>query len=168
MWNKILLVSLLLIAGCAGTREVVSPPTPTTTEDLLVKPLGHDESIKSFRANLPKKTKVVKMIQRNVHYPDRVDTIYSFNYKDSRIAILKTHFNRELLLGGSIRNMEIPLKNGIATGMKWSEILNLLTDFKQEYNDTLVLNHLKSSNKITFYFDKKGVLQRYTFQGHVD
>lgn len=162
------LISLLII-GCASFNELGKPKIiPTNLKEFIDSPFGHNESIASYKSNLPKKTKIVKMIQRNIHYPNRIDTIYSFNYKKSKIAVVKTYLNKEMVLGGNIENKEIILRNGVRVGMQWNDFIIAFSNFNETYNDTLVLKNETRKRKFTFYFDKNKALKRFTFNEYID
>jgi hypothetical protein len=162
------LISLLII-GCSTIKEFGNPKiNPTSSDELIGFPFGHNESIAAYKSNLPKKTKVVKMVQRNIHYPNRVDTIYSFNYKKSKIAVVKTYFNKEMVLGGNVENKEIILKNGVQVGMQWDDFVLAFTNFNENYSDTVAFKNETRKRKITFYFDKNKTLKRYTFNEYID
>lgn len=169
MKRYIFLLITVLTFGCSAIKELGKPKViPVNSNDLIDFPFGHNESIVSFKSNLPKKTKVVKMVQRNMHYPNRVDTIYSFNYKKSKIAVVKTYFNKEMVLGGNIENEELVLKNGVKVGMQWEDFVSAFTNINETYSDTLVLKNEVRKRKFTFYFDNNKSLKRFTFNEYID
>ncbi len=157
---------VLLLAGCA----ILQKPTavdlkPMPVSEFLDKPFGHDESIESFQSTLPIGTKVQKLIRRSGYKHHKPDTIYNFKYKKSKIAVYKTQFNQEFLLGGFVNNPEIEMVNGIRKGMEREKFYKAFTDLELTLNDSVVLNHPQRERRFSFYFDKRGRLEKFYFSG---
>jgi hypothetical protein len=156
----------LVFTACA----VLQKPTavdlkPIPVSEFLDRPFGHDESIESFQNTLPVGTKVQKLIRRSGYKHHKPDTIYNFKYKKSKIAVYKTQFNQEFLLGGFVNNPEIEMINGIRKGMEREKFYKAFTDLEFNPKDSVVLNHPQRERKFSFYFDKRGRLEKFNFSG---
>jgi len=156
----------ILLASCA----VLQQPTlvnlkPMSAVDLLESPFGHSESISDFRENMPKGTKIQKLIKRKPNTHHRPDTIYNFMYKKSKWSVYKTQFNQEFVLGGVIKNPNLELANGIQIGMTKERFIESISDLPSTKKDTIILKHPKTNRTFNFYFDKRARLERFTFTG---
>ena len=156
-----------LLSACA----VLQKPTavelkPISVSEFLEKPFGYNENIEQFVQNLPQGTKNVKLIRRSGYKHHKPDTIYNFKYKKSKIAVYKTQFNQEFLLGGIVKNPEIEMVNGIRKGMEREKFNDAFTDLEIVASDSVVLSQPQMERKFSFYFDKRGRLEKFTFSGN--
>lgn len=162
--------TLILICLGFGACAVLKTPVavdvkPMDVNSFMAKPFVHGEAIGQFKANMPERTKVQKLIKRSPREHQAPDTIYNFTYKNSKISIYKTRFNQEFMLGGIVRDSEIELANGIRTGMLRDDFYRSFTDLSKTPQDSLVLKYQQIDRTFNFYFDKKGRLDKFTFTG---
>jgi len=162
--------TLILICLGFGACAVLKTPVavdvkPMDVNSFMAKPFVHDEAIGQFKANMPERTKVQKLIKRSPREHQAPDTIYNFTYKNSKISIYKTRFNQEFMLGGIVRDSEIELANGIRTGMLRDDFYRSFTDLSKTPQDSVVLKYQQIDRTFNFYFDKKGRLDKFTFTG---
>jgi len=157
---------VLLFTACAILKKPTAVDLkPIPVSEFLDNPFGHDESIEAFQRTLPVGTKVQKLIRRSGYKHHKPDTIYNFKYKQSKIAVYKTQFNQEFLLGGFISNSEIEMINGIRAGMEREKFYKAFTDLEFTPRDSMVLNYPQRERKFSFYFDKRGRLEKFNFSG---
>jgi hypothetical protein len=166
MKTTIAIAVMLLISACA----ILKKPTevnlkPISLVEFMDSPFGHDESIKSFTNTLPKGTKTQKLL-RHISKNYLPDTIYNFKYKKSKIAVYKTRHNQEFMLGGVVKNPEIETINGLRTGMEKDKFFQAFTDVEKTQSDTINLKHPKKERKFSFYFNRLGRLESFTFSGN--
>lgn len=155
----VLLSSPLMLVGQKAEKET----TPISEKMFLTKPFGHNEGIEDFTQNLPKGTRVQKLIKRHPNASHRPDTIFNLIYKKSKISFYKTQFNQVYLLGGSVANHQIELANGVKVGMTKDDFFQSFKDMKPMQSDTITLRENGEGRRMNFYFNKKGKLVRYTF-----
>jgi len=159
-------IILTALSSCSILNQPVEVEvTPMPIEEFMQKPFGHNESIDDFKAGLPDGTRVQKLIKRNPRPHHKPDTVYNFLFKKSKISVYKTQFNQEFLLGGNVRNPQIVLVNGIRKGMAKAQFFNCFTDFDPSPNDTISIKEPKFGRTFNFYFNKKGMLERFSFTG---
>lgn len=162
------LVALFIaFASCRGPKTVLSPKETITAEKFLASPFGHDESIKSFISTLPKKTTIRKLVKRNVHYPEKTDTIYQLIYKHSEVLIYKTHFNREILIAGVVGDTQVNLINGLTIGITKDQLIKSIKGIKKSEADTIKLSAPDDTRNFNFIF-KKDKLKKITFTSYYD
>lgn len=166
MKNLIFLGFTLLFCSSASIHKVPQVEVkPMPYEAFLQSPFGHEESIADFTQSMPKGTRIQKLIKRNPRPNHRPDTIYSFIYKKSKISVYKTQFNQEYILGGSIKNPQIELINGIRIGMTKEEFYHSFTNLELANGDSILVQKPGAERRFNFYFNRKGKLDRYTFSG---
>ncbi len=166
MKREIILCSILLTACVAQQSRKVPDTSTIQLQNLVESPFGIDENINSYLNFLPKGTRPVKMVQRNIEYSKPIDTLINLKFKQSSVLFHKSNFNREILLGGSISNKEIVLANGIGVGSTRNKVKSSIIGFEDNLGDTIVIGY--SNRKIKFIFNKKGILTKYTFHGSVE
>lgn len=159
------LVLALALTGCASlTTPTALVIRPTTVSEFLENPFGHDESVASYKLNLPKCTLAQRLIHR--HNPtQRPDTIYNFKFRRSKIAVFKSLYGQEFVMGGNVLNRQIELMNGVRTGITRSEFNGAFSDLPMSLGDTIRLVHPTTGRTFGFIFNRKGQLYRYTFSG---
>jgi hypothetical protein len=138
---------------------------PMEVDLLLEKPFGHNETMKEFQKNLPKKTKMLKLIKRSEVENQKPDTIFNFSFKKSNLSTYKTRFNQEFVVGGVVKNSEIELVNGIRTGMSKDEFFKSFINLENSSKDTITLKNKRIDRTFNFYFNKKGRLIKFNFTG---
>ena len=159
-------VVFILLSSCSILNQPVEVEVnPIPVEEFMLKPFGHNENIDDFKAGLPKGTRIQKLIKRSPRPHHKPDTVYNFLFKKSKISVYKTQFSQEFLLGGNVRNHQIVLVNGIRKGMAKTQFFNCFTDFDPLPNDTIILKEPKFGRTFNFYFNKKGMLERFSFTG---
>ena len=160
----------ILFVALLGACAILKPPTvvtlnPISVEQFMESPFGHNETIEAFNKALPARTRVQKLIRRQPGDRQRPDTIYNFIYKQSKISVYKTQFNQEYLLGGSVKNPNIELVNGIQQGMEKKDFFKAFTDIEPSHRDTVTLRDENIKRTFTFLFNSRGRLERYAFTG---
>lgn len=158
---------LLIVSSCSRTQSIVSVKEAVSSEKFLSSPFGHDESIKAFTRTLPKKTKIRKLVKRNAHYPEKTDTIYQFAYKSSEVLIYKTHFNREILIAGTVADSKVEMMNGLKVGITRNQLYHFIKDIKKTEADTLKISTPDNTRNINFIF-KKDKLTKVMFTSYFD
>jgi len=158
---------VVILASCSSTQNTVSVKEPVSAEKFLSSPFGHDESIKSFTKTLPSKTKIRKLVKRNVHYPEKTDTIYQFTYKHSEVIIYKTHFNREILIAGTVADSKVEMMNGLKVGITRDQLFQFIKDVKKTGADTLKISTPDNTRNFNFIF-KKDKLTKVMFTSYFD
>lgn len=167
------LVILILIGfaffACKTSKEVAGRfKQPVSVKAFLDQPFGVGENVASFKKVFGDGVKLKKMIRRNKHDVQKVDTIIKFYTRKSEIFIYKTYFNREMLLGGVIADNKFPLINGVVIGMTRDAFFKSFTDLEITYKDSIELNSKELMRKFMFIFDSKGVLRKISFSSYVD
>lgn len=155
----VLLLFPLMVLGQKVEKNII----PMSEKHFLAKPFGHDEGIEDFTQYLPKGTRVQKLINRHPDASHRPDTIYNLIFKKSKISFYKTQFNQVYLLGGSVKNHQIGLANGVRVGMTKEDFFQSFTDIQPMDSDSITLRQGDQGRRMNFYFNKKGKLVRYTF-----
>lgn len=158
-----LLLSFTFVA-CTVGKPVMVNLNPMTVNDFLRTPFLFDETMEDFKKNLPEETRVQKMVKRHPNPHHRPDTILNFVYKKSKVTFYKTRFNQETLLGGSVRNSQIELSNGIRQGMTKEQFFQSFLDIETIAKDSITLADERIGRTLNFYF-KKNRLERFTFTG---
>lgn len=152
--------------ACAVLKTPVAVDIkPMDVNSFMAKPFVQGETIGQFKANMPERTKVQKLIKRSPREHQVADTIYNYTFKNSKISIYKTRFNQEFMLGGIVRDSEVELANGIRAGMLRDDFYRSFTDLSRTPQDTVVLKHQQIDRSFSFYFDKRGRLAKFTFTG---
>ncbi|MDD2279689.1 MAG: hypothetical protein PHD06_03985 [Bacteroidales bacterium] len=160
------IILMLFFSSCSVVQKTVEVDIrPMAVETFLQKPFGHSESIEDFKKSMPEGTRIQKLIKRNPRPYHKPDTIYNFLYKKSKVSIYKTQFSQEFLLGGSVRNDQIELANGIRKGMTKSQFYQSFTNLDLSQKDSITLKEPNIGRTANFYFNRKGKLERFTFTG---
>lgn len=161
------LIIPVLLFGCAVFNNIEQKTLSQIEPEALVRsPFGCADNIECYLKLMPKGTSMVKMVQRNMEYSNRIDTLISLNYKKSKILFHKSQINREQLIGGIVTSPEIVMANGTRVGLSREAVTNSIKGFNDTGQEVLTLE--SGNRKIKFYFNKKGVLTKYTFQGSVN
>jgi hypothetical protein len=159
----------VIVFACKTTHEVkVNNAKNSSVKAFLEQPFGVDENVKLLKLHFDKSVKIRKMIRRNKYDAQKVDTIFRFYSRKSEVFVYKTYFNREMLLGGVIRDNKFPLVNGIIPGMNRSEFFKSFNDLSANTKDSVELYSKELMRKFTFTFDSKGVLKKISFASYVD
>ncbi|RPH33152.1 MAG: hypothetical protein EHM93_06370 [Bacteroidales bacterium] len=169
--RKIVILSILAFAvfACKTSRNIAVKTNQTVTvKAFLDQPFGVDESIASFKKHFDHGVKLTKMIRRNKFDAQKVDTIFKFYTRKSEVFVYKTYFNREMLLGGVIKDKKFPLINGVMVGMKREDVFKAFNDLTITTKDSVELYSKELMRKFAFTFDSKGVLKKISFSSYVD
>lgn len=169
--RKILFLILIisLAFACRSLNGLVTESKqPVAVNQFLEKPFGESETIASLKKQFSKDVKLKRMIRRNKHDPQKVDTIFQFYYRKSEVFIYKTYFNREMLLGGVITNNKFPMINGVVPGMNRDSFFKSFKDLNINQADSINLFDKELMRKFIFIFDKKGILKKIDFSSYVD
>ena len=164
------LTLLFIVAACKVSNKVAEVPVqPVAVEDFVNEPFGFAETVKNFHKSFPG-LKETRVLRKNVHYPEKSDTIYKLYSRKSSVMIYKTHFNREMLLGGVILDKRIKLRNGITVGASREEVQEAFTNLPKgaSSTDTLKISSEADLRTLKFVFDYKGKVKRISFSGYVD
>jgi len=170
MRKIIYLILLVFVASSCSTLKEVRTENyhPVSVKAFLDQPFGVNETVASLKKHFDKRVKVKRMIRRNKHDEQKVDTIVQFYYRKSEVFVYKTYFNREMLLGGMISDNRFPLINGVAPGMKRDDFFKAFTDLEVTTSLTVKLNSKELMREFTFIFDVKGTLKKIVFSSYVD
>ncbi len=165
-----LLIAILIVAiACKPTKEIaIVRFKPVSVNNFLELPFGIDENIKALQSKFDKSVNIRKMIRRNKHDINKIDTIIRFYTRKSEVFVYKTYFNREMLLGGVIKDNKFPLVNGVVPGMSKTDFFKSFNDLNSTLKDSVVLYSKETMRKFTFTFDSKGILKRISFASYVD
>jgi hypothetical protein len=164
-----LLFMIAVIYSCNSLREVtIDNKQPVAVKTLLESPFGESESVKSLTNRFDKSVKIKRMIRRNVHNAQKVDTIFQFYHGKSKVFVYKTSFNREMLLGGVITDSKFPMINGIVPGITRETFFKSFKDLETTQTDSVNLDSKELTRKFTFIFDSKGILKKISFSLYVD
>lgn len=169
--RKILFLILIisLAFACRSLNGLVAESKqPLAVNQFLEKPFGESETIASLKKQFSKDVKLKRMIRRNKHDPQKVDTIFQFYYRKSEVFVYKTYFNREMLLGGVITDNKFPLLNGVVPGMSRDNFFKSFKDINTNQTDSINLDSKELMRKFIFIFDKKGILKKIDFSSYVD
>jgi len=169
--RRLIIITLIgfVFFGCKTSTKVVGRlHQPVSVKVFLDQPFGVGETVASLKNAFGDEVKLKKMIRRNKHDAQKVDTIIKFYTRKSEIFIYKTYFNREMLLGGVIADNKIPLINGVTPGMRRDAFFKAFNDIEITSKDSLELNSKELMRKFTFVFDSKGVLKKINFSSYVD
>ncbi len=165
----IIITLLVTVFACKTTHEVrVNSAKNASVNAFLEQPFGVEESIKALQSHFDKSVKVRKMIRRNKHDANKVDTIIRFYSRKSEVFVYKTYFSREMLLGGVIKDAKFPLVNGVAPGMSRNDFFKSFNDLSANTKDSVELYSKELMRKFTFTFDSKGILKKISFASYVD
>ncbi|MDD2196595.1 MAG: hypothetical protein PHE03_11480 [Bacteroidales bacterium] len=157
---------VLLFSSCSVLQKTVEVDLfPMAVESFLQSPFGYSETIDGFKKEMPEGTRIQKLIKRNPQAQHKPDTIYNFLFKKSKISIYKTQFSQEFLLGGNVRNNQIGLVNGIRKGMTKAQFYQSFTNLEFSQQDSVTLKEPGINRTVSFYFNRKGKLERFTFTG---
>jgi len=160
---------VFLAYACKSLKEtVVKSNQSVTVTTFLEQPFGVSETIASLRKHFSDDVKIKKVIRRNKHDVQKVDTIFQFYHKKSEVFVYKTYFNREMLIGGVITDFRFPLINGVVPGMTRNDFFKSFKDLEISTEDSIKLNSKELMRKFTFIFDSKGVLKKINFSSYVD
>lgn len=160
---------LVTVFACKTSHEVkVNNAKNSSVNAFLEQPFGVDENVELLKLHFDKSVKIRKMIRRNKYDAQKVDTIFRFYSRKSEVFVYKTYFNREMLLGGVIKDNKFPLVNGIVPGMNRSEFFRSFNDLSANTKDSVELYSKELMRKFTFTFDSKGVLKKISFASYVD
>jgi len=164
-----LLLLFFLVFACRTLTDVVDERyQPVTVNAFLDHPFGDSESVAALKKRFSKEVKIKRIIRRNKHDAQKVDTIFQFYYRKSSVFVYKTYFNREMIFGGVIYNNKFPLVNGVVPGMKRSEFFKSFKDLDATSADSMSLDSKEQTRKFTFIFDSKGKLKKINFSLYVD
>jgi hypothetical protein len=164
-----LLLLISLAYACKSLKDsVVERKQPVTVNVFLEQPFGESETVASLKKQFGKEVKIKRMIRRNKHDTQKVDTIFQLYHRKSSVFIYKTYFNRELILGGVIYDNKFPFINGVVPGMKRDDFFKSFKDLSVSPTDSVNLNSTEMNRKFTFIFDSKGVLKKISFSLYVD
>ena len=159
----------MTVFACKTSHEVkVNNAKNSSVNAFLEQPFGVDENVELLKLHFDKSVKIRKMIRRNKYDAQKVDTIFRFYSRKSEVFVYKTYFNREMLLGGVIKDNKFPLVNGIVPGMNRSEFFRSFNDLSANTKDSVELYSKELMRKFTFTFDSKGVLKKISFASYVD
>lgn len=164
---KYLTFLAIIAVGCKSIQPTNVSTAPVSQDKFFDTPFGHDESIASFKKTLPSKTKIRKLVKRNDHYPEKVDTIYQFIYRHSEVFVYKSSFNKEILMAGVIADPQIKLINGVTTGISKEQLYGAIKGIKKTEADTVKISTSDNTRKFSFIF-KKGKLKKVTFASYYD
>lgn len=169
--KRICFVITLIAFGfaCKPTHEVSkSNLKPISVTNFLEQPFGVDENIKALQSRFDKSVKIRKMIRKNKFDAQKTDTIIRLYSRKSEVFVYKTYFNREMLLGGVIKDNKFPLVNGVVPGMNRTDFFKSFNDLTSAQKDSVILYDKGMMRKFTFTFDSKGVLKKISFASYVD
>jgi len=158
-------ILLIIIIGCSTIENSNQTYPQISQEKFLEKPFGFEENIKNFSTLANPTFKIQKLLRKNIHYPEKTDTIYEFHYRKSEIFFYKTHTGKEFLLAGKIMNDQIELVNGIKIGIPKSAFTSRFSDNLNFTGDSLKL--IGEGTKYTFIF-KKDKLFRINIDNYFD
>lgn len=166
------IVPFLLIAlvfACKPSKDIsVASYKPVSVATFIEQPFGENESVAALKKRFGKEVKLKKMIRRNRHDSQKVDTIFQFYTRKSEVFVYKTSFNREMLLGGVIVDSKFPMINGVVSGMLRDDFFKSFNDIEHSKADSVVLNSKELTRKFTFVFDSKGKIKKISFSLYVD
>ncbi|NVO11354.1 MAG: hypothetical protein HXX16_15440 [Bacteroidales bacterium] len=164
-----LLLIVSLVFACRSLNGLVTEnKQPVTINLFLRQPFGESETVASLKKQFSKDVKLKRMIRRNKHDLQKVDTIFQFYYRKSEVFVYKTYFNREMLFGGVITDNKFPLINGVTPGMKRDSFFKSFKDLDMNQRDSISLYNKELSRKFIFIFDSKGILKKIDFSPYVD
>lgn len=170
--NKVILgltaLIFLAIWGCSSPKEVMDCYKPITIAQFLEEPFGKSENVVDLKKQFASDVKLKKLIRRNIHDPQKIDTIFQFYHRKSEVFVYKTYFNREMLLGGVIYDNRFPLINGITPGMSRDSFFKSFIDLKPEVSDSIKIESKEAMRKFSFIFDSKGKIKKISFTMYVD
>jgi hypothetical protein len=156
----------LMVFACKTTKVTTNANhQPVSVNEFLDQPFGVNETVASLKKHFGKGVKLKRMIRRNKHDAQKVDTIFQFYYRKSEVFIYKTYFNREMLLGGVIVDSRFPLINGVIPGIERDSFFKAIESTPK---DSIKLNSKELMREFTFIFDSKGVLRKINFSSYVD
>ncbi len=163
--------AILIVAAfaCKPTHDITkSSFNPISVNNFLEQPFGVDENIKALQSRFDKSVKIRKMIRKNKFDAQKTDTIIRFFSRKSEVFVYKTYFNREMLLGGVIKDSKFPLVNGVVPGMNRTDFFKSFNDLNSTQKDSVILYDKGMMRKFTFTFDSKGILKKISFASYVD
>lgn len=160
---------IVVVFACKSTHEVSKSRLKSiSVNNFLEQPFGVDENIKALQSCFDKSVKVRKMIRKNKFDTNKTDTIIRLYTRKSEVFVYKTYFNREMLLGGVIKDNKFPLVNGVTPGMNRADFFKSFNDLTSTQKDSITLYDKGMMRKFTFTFDSKGILKRISFASYVD
>lgn len=170
MKRSIFISILIAVAfACKPTHDITkSSLNPISVNNLLEQPFGVEENIKALQSRFDKSVKIRKMIRKNKFDANKTDTIIRFYSRKSEVFVYKTYFNREMLLGGVIKDSKFPLVNGVVPGMNRTDFFKSFNDLTSTQKDSVILYDKGMMRKFTFTFDSKGILKKISFASYVD
>jgi len=167
-----IIISILMVVmvfACKPLKDVsLEPIQPVAVSTFIEQPFGEDESVAALTKRFDESVKLKRMIRRNRHDAQKVDTIFRFYTNKSEVFVYKTYLNREMLLGGVISDPFFPMINGVVPGMKREVFFKSFTDLLPSQADSVVLNSKELTRKFTFIFNSKGLLKKIRFSLYVD
>ncbi|MHC1702839.1 MAG: hypothetical protein AB9846_02920 [Tenuifilaceae bacterium] len=161
-------IILSLIASCSTVKKTARTYQPVTVNELLEFPFGKSEGAASLKKQFADGVKVKKMVRRNKHDAQKVDSIFQFYHRKSEVFLYKTYFNREMLIGGVIYDKKFPLINGLVPGVSRDDFYKSFIDLKPEISDSVNIENKELMRKFKFFFDSKGTLKKISFSMYVD
>lgn len=164
----IIYILIFLATSCKPAKNLAVVDPPVTVKQFIEQPFGVDESVTSLKKIFAKDVKIKKLVRRNKHDEQKIDTIFQFYYRKSEVFVYKTYFNREMLLGGVIYDKRFPLINGITPGIKRDAFYKAFIDLKPETTDSVKVESKELLRKFNFIFDSKGTLKKISFSLYVD
>ncbi len=170
MRKIIYLVFLILVVyACKSLKNsVIDCKQPVTVNSFLEQPFGESETVASLKKQFGGDVKVKRMVRRNKHDVQKVDTIFQLYHRKSSVFVYKTYFNREMILGGIIYDNRFPLVNGVIPGMNREHFFKSFQDLNASSADSINLNSNEQTRKFTFVFDSQGILKKISFSLYVD
>lgn len=169
MKEKVIVFALIILFfGCGTVKKSSKEYQPVTVKQLLEEPFGKDENVKSLKRQFAKDVKIKRVLRRNIHDSQKVDTIFQFYNHKSEVFVYKTYFNREMLIGGVIYNDKFPMINGLTPGISRDDFYKTFIDLKPERSDSVILESKELMRKINFIFNSKGTLKKISFSMYVD
>jgi len=169
MKRSVFITLLVAAFACKPTHEISkSSANPVSVSNFLSQPFGVDENIRALKSCFDKSVKIRKMIRKNKYDANKTDTIFRFYTRKSEVFVYKTYFNREMLLGGIIKDNKFPLVNGVAPGMNRTDFFKSFNDLTSTQKDSVILYDKGLMRKFTFLFDSKGILKKISFASYVD
>jgi len=164
-----LLLLISLAFACKSLKDAVAESRhPVTVNSFLEQPFGASETVAALKKQFSKEVKLKRMIRRNKHDTQKVDTIFQFYHRKSEVFVYKTYFNREMILGGVIYDNKFPFVNGVVPGMKRDDFFKSFKDLNTSPADSINLNSKEMMREFTFVFDSKGILKKISFSFYVD
>jgi len=160
---------MVLVFACASLRKFpIVNRQPVTVKTFLERPFGESESVKVLSKQFGESVKIKRMLRRNNHDAQKVDTIFQFYHGKSKVFVYKTSYNKEMLLGGVIFDSKFPMINGIVPGITREAFFKSFIDLESSKADSINLNNKELTLKYTFIFSSKGILKKISFSLYVD